>query len=575
MHTNWRPASALAISFVCSFLPGCGFLPGFSPTEQPQLYYLPVADVATQVSCELQNVLSEYLDYQEHYRADVDPDNPNQLAPARWYISGDNVQVTLTLSTDNSGYANFTGLDLKALGFPSLASFITSTTSGGVSVPTLQARLTPTRSAKAILIFSVSPNSPPNQLVLVSSEFDAFHVGEPFDQNNHAQGGVGPYTYHLFGATPAGTTFHSSTGQVSGRLTEPPGPFAYVIQVSDFNHNTADRLVSGTISPAGVTDASAAQAPFALSSTSSKYMAVGKEYVQNNQVQEEGEYEFSKIAGELPAGTTLVLNSDGRSATVQGTPTKAGPFVYIIQATAKDDSKNRVTQLITGRILVSDAAPKSNVGNPCPEWARHLDHNLFLKTWLHNYFDKINAVTQTAEKDYSTNPLCDLSVIQQSSRYNTPCLPDRTTFTSVELSTSFKILADINAGLTPAAFDSSVFLVPISGFTADLNSDYSDEIDIKMTLCDNTKGGCSSAKALGLLDPISPLYEDQCHAYAVLSPIEGTNVQPPKDVVGVIDQHSQQKIELTCSRALGCYIPKTSANAAPKSCPHPVYGKSS
>jgi hypothetical protein len=396
-------------------------------------------------------------------------------------------------------------------------------------------------------------------------------VGQRFVQTNKGAGGAGDYKYSIFGSRPSNTQFSGTTGTISG-VPQTVGNFAYVVQVTDKSNNYADQLVTGNITRGDVSNPAQPPAPpFTLASTASRLMMRGEDFSQNNQVLQDGTYSFAVSAGALPPGTKLVKGADHKSAVVTGKPSEVGPFVYIIQATAADGSgSEQATQLVTGRITEEGEDPRRKTDSPCPEWARHPEHNLFLKAWLHNYFDKINTVTQTEEKNYSSNPLCDNGPLDKSSNpYGNPCLPDRTAFTAVELSTTFKILADVNAGLTPEAFASSVFLLPISGVTGDLNSDYSNDIDIKMTLCDNTKGGCSSAKALGLLDPISQLYEDQCHAYAVLSPIEGTTVQPPKDVLGVLASRPKQPMELTCSRALGCYIPKTDNSTQQETCPMP------
>jgi hypothetical protein len=83
---------------VCVSLPGCGFLPGFGLLEQPTLYYLDVAEVATQVACELEEFVAQHKD---------DPlytgENP-KVPYHKWVLADDDIAVKLTLQTDEAGY---------------------------------------------------------------------------------------------------------------------------------------------------------------------------------------------------------------------------------------------------------------------------------------------------------------------------------------------------------------------------------------------------------------------------------------------------------------------------------------
>lgn len=149
----WVAARFAAVGLCFSILCGCGYLPGFSVAEQPMLYYLPVSEVATQVSCELQE-LGSYADYESHFTMQFHDQTP------QWYLKNGPVEVTLTIQTDHNGYINLTGVDLARAGFEHLAQYITTTTTAGVAVPTLAFKLTPKRTATATIKFTVSPSSP-------------------------------------------------------------------------------------------------------------------------------------------------------------------------------------------------------------------------------------------------------------------------------------------------------------------------------------------------------------------------------------------------------------------------------
>ena len=119
---------------------GCAFLPGFGILEDPILYYLDVSEVANQVACELQEFMWEQQ-------------NDQNSRSRRWLLDDDDVPVKLTLSTDNQGNVNFTGIDAAKLGFEAIADLITKQS----SVPSLGAKLSAKRSRTVQIAFAVSP----------------------------------------------------------------------------------------------------------------------------------------------------------------------------------------------------------------------------------------------------------------------------------------------------------------------------------------------------------------------------------------------------------------------------------
>jgi hypothetical protein len=132
--------------FGASPISGCAFLPGFSLFEEPALYYIPVAEVANQVACELQEFMKEH-------------DGDSVFNNQRWVLADEDVNVNLNLQTDSSGSASFTGVNVAQLGFSSLQAFISNTTSGKTSVPSLGAKLSAKRTRTVKIGFTVSPNA--------------------------------------------------------------------------------------------------------------------------------------------------------------------------------------------------------------------------------------------------------------------------------------------------------------------------------------------------------------------------------------------------------------------------------
>lgn len=123
-------------------LPACAFLPGFGIFEAPTLYNLPVGDAAIRIACETQDFLKDY--------------NP---AGSRWVLAQQDVAVKLTLSTDEQGYVNFTGVNVAQLGLGSLAQLVAATGSGKATIRTLAAKASAKRTKTVEIDFSVSPTA--------------------------------------------------------------------------------------------------------------------------------------------------------------------------------------------------------------------------------------------------------------------------------------------------------------------------------------------------------------------------------------------------------------------------------
>ncbi len=143
---RWRSIAGVVAGIVLS---GCGFLPGFGILEDTPLYHLPVGAIANQVACEVQEFVS-----------DQNAKKAKGFYLGRWRISNDPVSIKLALTTDNSGYVNFTGVNVTSLGLASLATFVATQS----KVPTLAAKLTAKRTRTVTIAFTVSPNPFPSSL---------------------------------------------------------------------------------------------------------------------------------------------------------------------------------------------------------------------------------------------------------------------------------------------------------------------------------------------------------------------------------------------------------------------------
>jgi hypothetical protein len=152
-NCNWKRICFLSfLGFSSTCLSACGFLPGFGLMEQPALFQLTVAEVATRVACELQEFTAQHKGDPAYFGTPGE----TTYTGHKWVLSDDDVSVKLTLQTDESGYVNFTGVNVAQLGLASLQNFILSTTSGKTSVPSAAAKLSAKRTKTITIDFSVS-----------------------------------------------------------------------------------------------------------------------------------------------------------------------------------------------------------------------------------------------------------------------------------------------------------------------------------------------------------------------------------------------------------------------------------
>lgn len=190
-------------------------------------------------------------------------------------------------------------------------------------------------------------------VALAPSSLPAGALGVSYSQTVSASGGVTPYSYAVTaGALPAGLSFSTATGAISGSPTA-AGTFNFTITATDSAGGagpyTASQSYSLTIAAPTLT----------LSPSTVTGGQVGVIYSQTFSASGGvGPYSYAVSAGALPAG--LGLSSSG---VVSGTPTAPGSFNVTITATDASTGAGPYA-VSSGYTLVITAAATPPVTNP-------------------------------------------------------------------------------------------------------------------------------------------------------------------------------------------------------------------
>jgi uncharacterized protein YhjY with autotransporter beta-barrel domain len=170
-------------------------------------------------------------------------------------------------------------------------------------------------------------------------------AGTPYQQVISASGGIAPYRVILSGTLPAGLSFDTGSGTLSGTPTQ-SGSFALSATITDSTGGTPASLVQAytlsvavpalTLTPvAGALPASSAGSNYTLAFTTQGGLAP---------------YRYTLATGALPTGLVL----DAATGRVAGTPSVAGSFAFSVTVTdATAGGAGSLTQAYT----LSVAAP--------------------------------------------------------------------------------------------------------------------------------------------------------------------------------------------------------------------------
>ncbi len=138
-----------------------------------------------------------------------------------------------------------------------------------------------------------------------------------------ATGGTAAYTWSISsGALPKGMTLNKTTGKISGTPTA-TGTFKFTVKVTDKNKVTATKVYTLKITKTTIGGTICTGVIEGYSYSSTLTVSGGT-----------AAYKWTISKGKLPTG--LKLTYSGTTATISGTPTKAGTFSFTVKVTDKN-----------------------------------------------------------------------------------------------------------------------------------------------------------------------------------------------------------------------------------------------
>ncbi|MFT3956764.1 MAG: putative Ig domain-containing protein [Piscinibacter sp.] len=162
-----------------------------------------------------------------------------------------------------------------------------------------------------------------------------------------AAGGSTPYSFAVSPALPAGLSFNTSTGQITGTPSAASASASYTVTVTDANSSTSSKTFTLQVNAAAVITVS----PSSLSGG-----VAGVAYSQALSASGgTAPYSYAVSSGSLPAGMSL-----GAGGSLSGTPSAAGSSSFTVTATdANSATGSRSYTLSIGAALSSTQAVAS------------------------------------------------------------------------------------------------------------------------------------------------------------------------------------------------------------------------
>jgi hypothetical protein len=271
--------------------------------------------------------------------------------------AGQSFQITADDSGSSPVSWSLSGTSCTASACGTLSSStgasVTYTAPAGIASPI---KLTATAAIPGTNSSSVA-NITVNPDPVISGTPPAANVGIPYSATLTTSGGTAPLTLSLTGSLPAGLTFDSKTGLISGTPTTSGSTnvTAQVVDSSDvpYTVKAAETIaVSSPVTPlqiAGNPPSGTVNVAYTTTLSSSGGTAP---------------YSFSLTSGSLPAGLTLAA----ATGVISGTPTLSGTSIFTGQVQdasgALASASFSITIAPTGQVLGLSLLPDATVGVP-------------------------------------------------------------------------------------------------------------------------------------------------------------------------------------------------------------------
>lgn len=300
---------------------------GTLPTENAQTLYLRVDGVGTGDPL----AAGRYSDYGSlgFYRLSASTQPPTTATPPLTLTSASLPSGTVgnpysaTAGTASGGTIPYTW---TATGLPPGIS-ISSSDGTLAGTPTVAGNFTPTvtvrdssgsmRQAQASVVVNPAPLPP----VTTADRTFAGTTGVSFSAQLVATGGDSNYTWSATTTPPPGLSL-SSNGVLAGSPTT-TGTFSFTARVSSAG-TTATGLITVQV------QAPATSAPSITTTTLTFRKVKGTQSASLSATGGSGRLTWSVAAGQLPPGMTLTQSSDGRAATLSGTP-HSGTWTFTLR----------------------------------------------------------------------------------------------------------------------------------------------------------------------------------------------------------------------------------------------------
>jgi hypothetical protein len=207
-------------------------------------------------------------------------------------------------------------------------------------------RVTDANAAKDEKAFTITVAVRP--LVIADATIPESKVGQPFNLQLIASGGIPPYRWRLLeGSMPPGITFNQDTAWISGSPTQ-EGTVTFTMFIADAVATTSSKTLSITVRGGPlkfVTD---------MLETAGRLLQYNQPLAIGGG---EAPYRWSLMTGDLPDGLTL----DSATGILSGTPAKNGLSVFSVKVTDKLSAS--VTREFDLVVADADAVPHIDSAN--------------------------------------------------------------------------------------------------------------------------------------------------------------------------------------------------------------------